>query len=257
MTLEARPRPSTRFLREYYEGKATGIDEAALTYEHPNWYKQWFYRNRSAAVLSELNPGPGETILDVGAGPGYYAKRIAASGSRVVTLDLSSTYVKQGMRDGLRGWGVCGDATTLPFRDASFSKVLATEVIEHSLDPDRVVAEVARILEPRGVSVLTSPSAKSYMDRLYDLKRRIHGYAFNEHLWEFTPRTFCDLVARHLQVDAVSFANCLVPFPFDGLVMRSPRSLLPSLEALERLMRDGRGGPRWAWTVIVRCSKAR
>lgn len=256
MSDRADPLPSARFLRDYYEGKAGRLDEIALTYEHPNWYKRWFYRNRSAAVLAQLDPRPGETVLDVGTGPGYYGRLIVAAGGRVVPLDLSSSYVKQAMGDRLRGWGVCGDANVLPFRDAAFAKVLATEVIEHSLTPDRVVAEVARVLRWGGTAVMTSPSAASYMDRLYDLKRRIHGYSVNEHLWEFTPETFRELVARHLRVDSVSFANCLVPFPLDGLVMRSPSSFLPGLEALERLLRSGRGGSRWAWTVIVRGTKS-
>lgn len=243
--------PTARFLRDYYEEKAARLDEIALTYEHPNWYKRWFYQSRSEAILAQLDPRPEDTILDVGAGAGHYTRLIAAAGASVVPLDLSTTYVRQATRDRVRGLGIRGDATALPVRDASFSKVLATEVVEHSLDPDRVVKEIARVLRPGGMAVVTCPSAASSMDQLYDLKRRIHCYEFNEHLWEFRPETLAALVARHLRVDAIAFANCLVPFPLDALVMHSPQAVLPCLEALERLLRSGRGGPRWGWTVIV------
>ena len=52
---------------------------------------------------------------------------------------------------------VLADAATLPFADAAFDCVIATEVLEHCADPAAVVREVARVLRPGGVALLTTP----------------------------------------------------------------------------------------------------
>ena len=247
--------PSPKVLREYYEGKGARLDDLALTYEHPNWYKKWFYRTRSSAVLESLDPRPEDRILDVGAGPGYYSRYIHSKGASAVALDLASSCLRQASSGPIGGWAVWGTADSLPFRGSSFSKVLATEVIEHTLNPWKVVSEIARVLMADGVAVISSPSSKSYMDWLYRVKRQFYSYRFNEHLWEFTPEALCALVEEQLDVLDITFANCLVPFPLDSFVMRLPPDAFRSLDRIERLFRAGRGGRRFGWTVIVRAKK--
>lgn len=54
------------------------------------------------------------------------------------------------------------DMRELPFRDASFASVLAVQSIEHVPDPDRVLAELTRVLEPGGVAVLVTPNRLTF-----------------------------------------------------------------------------------------------
>jgi SAM-dependent methyltransferase len=51
-----------------------------------------------------------------------------------------------------------GDATVMPFPDASFDRVIAAEVLEHILDDQRAMNEVARVLKPGGLAAVTVPS---------------------------------------------------------------------------------------------------
>jgi SAM-dependent methyltransferase len=51
-----------------------------------------------------------------------------------------------------------GDATTMPFADGSFDRVIAAEVLEHILDDQRAMNELARVLRPGGHAAVTVPS---------------------------------------------------------------------------------------------------
>jgi SAM-dependent methyltransferase len=50
-----------------------------------------------------------------------------------------------------------GNVTRLPYADESLSLVIASEIIEHMPEPERVVGEIARVLRPGGQVVLTMP----------------------------------------------------------------------------------------------------
>ena len=63
--------------------------------------------------------------------------------------------------EALEGQGrdtVVADMRALPFDDASFSSVVAVQSIEHVPDPERAVAEAARVLEPDGAAVFVTPN---------------------------------------------------------------------------------------------------
>ena len=98
---------------------------------------------------------PGSRVLDAGAGSGPYRDAFAH-------CEYRSQDFKQLQPDQLRhgGYGaidyVC-DATAIPVADASFDAVLCTEMLEHVPEPIRVVRELARILRPGGLLILTAP----------------------------------------------------------------------------------------------------
>ena len=52
---------------------------------------------------------------------------------------------------------VWGSGMELPFRDNAFATVISSQVLEHVPEPWRMVAEMARVLEPGGHLILTAP----------------------------------------------------------------------------------------------------
>jgi ubiquinone/menaquinone biosynthesis C-methylase UbiE len=91
-------------------------------------------------------PGrPPQRVLEVGCGEGVIAQRLHRRWGEVVALDLPDA--------GLRAdWGRCrgprflhASAHHLPFPDDQFDLVVAAEVLEHLPDPDRGLAEMARV----------------------------------------------------------------------------------------------------------------
>jgi SAM-dependent methyltransferase len=51
-----------------------------------------------------------------------------------------------------------GDATAMPFPDASFDRVIAAEVLEHIPADQRAMDEIARVLRPGGLAAITVPA---------------------------------------------------------------------------------------------------
>jgi SAM-dependent methyltransferase len=125
---------------------------------------------RTAALVRRLFPGvlAGRcTVLDLGSGNGGMLFPFAATG-RAVALD---TYVDRDLRSfaaasGLPVRHVLGSAEDLPLADGSVDLVIFAEVLEHLAKPRRAGAEIARVLKPGGVCMVSTPP------RLVFAKRR-------------------------------------------------------------------------------------
>jgi ubiquinone/menaquinone biosynthesis C-methylase UbiE len=146
---------------------AAGVIAAAL----------WWRKNPSACPYSQrfwvqaphpfitrerlratLDPSPGERILEIGPGTGYYtldlATWIGPEGTLEV-LDIQQEMLDHTMdRVGERGLAnvtaALGDAQALPFDDASVDAVVLTTVLGEIPDQDAAMAEIARVLRPGG-----------------------------------------------------------------------------------------------------------
>ena len=63
------------------------------------------------------------------------------------------------------------DGTTIPFPDNHFDAILCTEVIEHAMEPEALIAEMHRVLRPGGSLVMTVPFAARVHHIPYDFHR--------------------------------------------------------------------------------------
>jgi ubiquinone/menaquinone biosynthesis C-methylase UbiE len=109
-------------------------------------------------LRATLDPAPGERILEIGPGTGYYtldlATWIGPDGSLEI-LDIQQEMLDHTMdRVGERGLGnvtaARGDAQALPFDDASVDAVVLTTVLGEIPDQDAALGEIARVLRPGG-----------------------------------------------------------------------------------------------------------
>jgi SAM-dependent methyltransferase len=68
------------------------------------------------------------------------------------------------------------DVCALPFRDASFDLVLATDVLEHVRDEARALAEMHRVLRPGGALVATVPAFMALWGRQDEVSHHLRRY---------------------------------------------------------------------------------
>jgi ubiquinone biosynthesis O-methyltransferase len=124
-------------------------------------------RVRSKKVISLLDPKPGDVILDVGCGNARDLIPIAQKGCRCIGIDLSDRMIKEA-RASLKQEGVknvkldTGDATNLNFSNDMFDKVLASEVLEHIPNYRKCIAEMIRVLKPKGSLIITTPNREGW-----------------------------------------------------------------------------------------------
>lgn len=99
-----------------------------------------------------LGAGP---VLDLGCGVGHSYTLLAPRETVGVDIDRPAL-------EGQERRTVVADMRSLPFEDASFGSVLSVQSLEHVPDPERVLAEVVRVLEPGGTAVFFTPNRLTF-----------------------------------------------------------------------------------------------
>jgi len=166
--------------------------------------------------LGRLRLRAGETLLDAGCGEGRHCFGALERGARVIGLDLDRTSLARAAgalryraRE-LGGFGAMlqGNAFALPFRDASFDKVICSEVMEHVHDYRAAARELARVTRPRGLVAVTIPTATS--ENLYLRLGDDYFESPGGHIRIFRPRELArGLAEAGLATVGVGFAHAL------------------------------------------------
>jgi SAM-dependent methyltransferase len=112
--------------------------------------------------------GTGKRVLDLGCRSGALTQHFL-EGNSVVGLDVDSAALEKAAALGIEPVQANVEEM-LPFEDASFDAVVAGELLEHLQFPDGLVAEIHRVLRPRGVLVGSVPNAFRVQSRLRFLR---------------------------------------------------------------------------------------
>jgi O-antigen biosynthesis protein len=131
-------------------------DPADAHYEHPHRY------------LSARRFATGRRVVDLASGEGYGASWLADVAAFVVGLDIADDAVRHataryvGQHPNLRFARAVVER--LPIADGSVDLVTCFEAIEHVHDPKTVTDEIARVLAPGGVAVISTPNKRVHTD---------------------------------------------------------------------------------------------
>ncbi|MBE1158838.1 class I SAM-dependent methyltransferase [Dyella acidiphila] len=121
--------------------------------EHQHWdpgqYQQHgrFVSDLGAPILRQLNPQPGERILDLGCGDGALTLKLVQAGCEVLGVDSSAPMI-----DAARKLGVPArvmDGASLDFT-AEFDAVFSNAALHWMPQPEQVIAGIWRALKPGG-----------------------------------------------------------------------------------------------------------
>lgn len=112
-------------------------------------------------------------ILDIGTGAGIIALKIYNNTKKLklIGLDIAEASIaklfnkvnKEEIKNRVNG--VVGDASNLPFVSNSIDAILACEVLEHVLEPEKTAAEVIRVLKIGGLAFISTPNSLSVQFR--------------------------------------------------------------------------------------------
>jgi demethylmenaquinone methyltransferase / 2-methoxy-6-polyprenyl-1,4-benzoquinol methylase len=103
-----------------------------------------------SATLRALDVAAGDRVLDLAAGTGTSSAPLADKGVEVVPCDLSFGMLEVGKRRRPDLGFVNGDATRLPFADASFDAVTISFGLRNVVDTDKALTEMLRVTRPGG-----------------------------------------------------------------------------------------------------------
>jgi len=135
---------------------------------------------------------PGGRVLEVASGPGFLAIEIAKAGCHSVTgLDISESFVRIALENARKA-GIAvdfrhGNASEMPFPDASFDFVVCTAAFKNFSDPVGALNEIHRVLKPGGQTSIYDLRKDASHDEIATEVRNMHLSTVNSLLtrWIF------------------------------------------------------------------------
>lgn len=169
------------------------------------WMEHWHRYHFVAPLVA------GKRVLDVACGEGYGSALLARHAAHTTGADISGAAIAHA-RNAYGGianlFFVAAPCTKVPLPDASVDVVISFETIEHIREQEAFVDEVARLLAPDGVLILSCPNKREYTDR--------RGYTNEFHVKELYREELAALLARRFPETAwfgqrLTFLSVLAP----------------------------------------------
>ena len=225
-------------------------------------------RRRVRVVLEYLEIAPGDRVLDCGCGLGWFLKVIGElTQCSLFGADFDPERLRTARKEmGSRAPVAASDILRLPYADATFDKIVLSEVLEHVPDDIGSLLEVRRVLKPGGLVAITVPNHDYPL--LWDpvnwtrerlglepIREGFFGGLWTDHRRLYTRASIGELVRRAgLEVeDARQFVHHCFPFAHNlvyGLGMRLVQSGI--LSEADRFRYDANTGGRFAPLNLAR-----
>ena len=135
-----------------------------------------------STLLRWLEPQPGEKILDVGCGDGFYTERIARKGAEATGIDIRKKAIMRARNraPGRKLYFMEMNAEGLDFPENHFDKIISFCVIEHLQDDEKTLRQIARLLKPGGRLFLSADSLSNPGLRAEEKESHRRRYRVNQ-----------------------------------------------------------------------------
>lgn len=146
---------ATLAMVEYQEMSETFYDDQTDP-KKVNWFRAWFHRSRYQRLTAFVGAcyKPGMAIADLGCGNCWWN----SNGYPVVGVDVNENMLRWARRNNrLFDYRITNDLSQTGLADGSMDLVVMSETLEHLLNLDETIREVARILKDDGVFLVTVP----------------------------------------------------------------------------------------------------
>ena len=229
----------------------------------------FLYRRMNEVTLGKVAIARGDTVLDIGCGRATDAITLAVEGGQCAGLEPSRKMLELALeyiaRDNAGLDLVQGTGEYLPFKSASFDKVICKGALDHFPRPEQAIEEMARVLKPRGKAIIAVTNFESLGFKLGRQLFRLIGIFSREkakyrnvllvpadHTLKFDYSVLKKLVEPHLVIEQSTGVSLLFGIPFWGaLLERLPARV--SLIILNTLDRLARHFPSASNVIVLKC----
>lgn len=190
------PRPDKEFLNwlykeEYYASVIKDKDEWIEKTLEIEIERENLHLYRLKPILEMREQCGYKTLLDIGAGTGYFLKLAKDRGFDVFGIEVSeraSEFARENYGVNLLN---ITDIEEARFHDGSFDVVTLCHVVEHLLYPEVTLKEIYRILQHNGMLLIITPNCMTIETLLSRLNRRL-GYPVKQLEDDYTVKTWRD-----------------------------------------------------------------
>jgi len=183
---------------------------------------EFLFRRMEELTLAAALAGGGRRVLDSAAGLGQDTRALARAGARGVCAEPSKRMIElaklvaakeapvtPGSVTWARAW-----SESLPFRSESFDATFCKGALDHFDDPERCIAEMARVTRADGRVVLAVANFESLGCRVQRLSERLQRgeprpgrrtyHVPSDHFTRYDARLLREQIGRYVTVDSVA-----------------------------------------------------
>ena len=119
--------------------------------QYDNWYDtprgKWIGLCETSLLFNALRPEPGDFLLDVGCGTGFFTRQMARGiRGNVIGIDINENWIRYArQKDKGQTFYAVADARALPFSDAAFDLVISVAALCFISDIHNAVREIVRV----------------------------------------------------------------------------------------------------------------
>jgi O-antigen biosynthesis protein len=161
------------------------------------------YYSQVRSEIVDLVPPATKRLLSIGCGSGATEKHI----KELYRIAEVSAFEREGsvsdtLRSNVDSVNIGNvEENPLPYPDEHFDAVLTLDVLEHLVDPEKILKECKRVMKPDGVLIVSIPNIRHHEILLRlsagDFYSRPEGILDYTHLHFFTNKTIIDMLTRN------------------------------------------------------------
>ena len=147
-------------------------------YFHSNFVIRYIENKRVRLILNAIEGEVKDKVLEIGCGEAYILRKLKSK--NIIGLDISDValeYAKNKLKNNSSVQLIRADAQKIPLKDNSIDKIICSEVLEHVINPNKVIEEIVRISKADSTIVVTIPNEV--------LINRVKGFFLKFRLYKF------------------------------------------------------------------------
>jgi len=130
--------------------------------------KRGWYQSETGELFTGFKITADDVVLDVGCGDGGATLFCARQGAHVIFSDVDALKIRNLIErakktEARNVEGFVSDTLPLPLPDEYATKILSMEMLEHTVEPEKIMAELVRVGKHGAQYLITVPDARSEM----------------------------------------------------------------------------------------------